>query len=397
MNGSLLPFHTFLWKVASRCNINCTYCYVYNLADQSWRNQPAFMSDGIAIRAATRIREHLEAHNKTDVSIVLHGGEPLLLGVTGLKRIVGIIRDTFRDSGVAIHIGMQSNLLLFDEEIGDFLLGEGMSIGVSIDGPPEVHDLFRLDHAGRGTSAQLEQKLALLTQPEYVKLFAGFLCVVNPEADPVRTVDYLLGFKPRMIDFLLPLNNHDSRPTRKPAGREHATPYGDWLINTFDRWISSGSETRIRYFNSMIQMIFGASTSVESLGLLPVDLVVVETNGDIEGVDSLKSAFEGAPRLGFSVLRDTFDTVATDMAVRTRQLGLDGLCTTCQTCDVVGVCGGGYYPHRYSKANGFQNPSVYCSDIMKLARHVDRTVRSALAADVMQVDEAGSRSLADHA
>ena len=44
----ILPFHTFIWKIASRCNLNCTYCFVYNMADQRWREQPAFMSDAVA-------------------------------------------------------------------------------------------------------------------------------------------------------------------------------------------------------------------------------------------------------------------------------------------------------------------------------------------------------------
>ncbi len=76
----ILPFHTFIWKIASRCNLNCTYCFVYNMADQRWREQPAFMSDAVARQCAVRIREHCLKHDQRHVSIIFHGGEPLLGG-----------------------------------------------------------------------------------------------------------------------------------------------------------------------------------------------------------------------------------------------------------------------------------------------------------------------------
>ena len=78
----IIPFHTFIWKIASRCNLNCSYCFVYNMADQRWREQPAFMSDAVARQTAARVREHCQKHDKRDVSIVFHGGEPLLGGRT---------------------------------------------------------------------------------------------------------------------------------------------------------------------------------------------------------------------------------------------------------------------------------------------------------------------------
>jgi uncharacterized protein len=367
------PFHSFLWKVASRCNINCTYCYGYNLGDDTWKALPHFLSPRTARRAAERMREHLEAHGKKDAAIIFHGGEPMMLGTKRLAALVSEVRDVFAGTDLQIKIGMQSNLMLFNETMGELMSSEGISVGVSLDGPQHVNDVYRLDHKGRGTSKRIEAKLKLLLSPRFHHLFSGLLCVVNPETDPEEVLDHFLSFEPHSIDFLLPLNNHDSPPKGHEGGSQD-TLYGDWMIRCFNHWIASGTRTRVRYFESIIRMLCGNSTSVESIGLLPVDIIVVETNGAIEAVDSLKSAFSGAAQLGFSVHSHSFDEVAAHYAVRIRQLGADGLCETCQRCKVVDVCGGGYYPHRYSKANGFSNPSVYCADLMKLIGHINRVV-----------------------
>jgi uncharacterized protein len=388
-----LPFHSFLWKVASRCNINCSYCYVYNLGDDTWRAQPHFMSPETARRTAQRMREHLDRHGKKNAAIIFHGGEPMMLGPSRISQLVKQVREVFEGSGIEIKIGMQSNLLLFNEAIGECLSREGITLGVSIDGPPHANDIHRIDFKGRGTGRCLEEKLELLLTPRFRHLFSGFLCVVNPATDPVEIVDYLLSFHPHSIDFLLPLFNHDNLPPSYRNGKR-GVPYGDWLIRCFDRWIQSGSSTRIRYFNSIIRMLCGSVTSVESIGTLPVDIIVVESNGSIEAVDSLKAAFPGAAQLGFSVHENSFDEVMQHYGVRVRQLGARGLCDTCQRCELVDVCGGGYYPHRYSRENGFNNPTVYCADLMKLITHIKSVVlaeiESSLSRDQGRQQESGT-------
>jgi uncharacterized protein len=211
--------------------------------------------------------------------------------------------------------------------------------------------------------------LELLTSPKYRKIFAGLLCVINPFVDPIAVTDYLLSYSPYSFDLLFPLNHH-SNP---PKGKEHdinATPYADWLIKSYDHWISLKTDTSIRIFRAIMSLVCGRPTLVESLGLSAVDLIVVEANGEIEAVDSLKSTYEGATKLGFNVFDNDFNTVAGHFGVRSRQLGAASLCAKCQACPVVKICGAGYVPHRYSVENGFNNPSVYCADLEKLIRHI---------------------------
>lgn len=380
-NG-LRPFHTFLWKVASLCNLNCSYCFVYNSADQRWRRQPKLMSEAVARQTALRMREHLLRHRKSTARVIFHGGEPLLGGASLLEMLCDVLDDTFAGTDIELSLVIQSNGLLFTPEIGDVLLKHGITIGVSLDGPAEIHDRYRVDHRGRPTSERLERKLEVLLAPRYRSSFAGFLCVINIESDPVAVMEYLLSFEPKSVSLLLPLNNHEHRPPGK-GDTLSATPYGDWLIESFDFWWEHPTSVRVRTFDSIVGMLCGGHTCTEALGIDPVDIVAVETNGELENVDSLKSTYEGATYLGFDVFNHDFDTVARHPAVDHRRRGVEELCQTCRECSLVEVCGGGYLPHRYSKTNGFLNPSVYCADLQKLIIHIDRAVRRTLQRETL--------------
>jgi uncharacterized protein len=374
----IYPFHTFLWKIASRCNLDCSYCYVYNRGDEQWRRQPQFMSEDTAATVAKRMLEHCQAHNKNEASIVFHGGEPLMAGADRIAKYADIIGSAFSPTNISLTVGIQSNGLLFNDAIGDVLVRRGITIGVSLDGPPTTNDRHRVDKRGRPTSRELERRLRLLTHSRFKGVFTGFLCVIDISSDPVETLDYLLSFSPPCIDFLLPLDNYD----RRPVGKEYlgSAPYGEWLTKAFDHWISVNSNTEIRIFSSLIGLMAGAPSLVENLGTDPVDLIVVETNGELEAVDSLKASFDGATQLGYDVRTHAFDEVSKDIRVKARQIGTQGLSSACRACDLVGICGGGYIPHRYSQSNGFDNPSVYCSDLTLLIRHIKKSLVQARSA-----------------
>jgi len=369
---NIIPFHTFILKIQSRCNLNCTYCFVYNQADQSWKNKPGLISEKTVRQTAARIIEHNKAHNKDYVSVIFHGGEPLLGGAEHLEMILDILQSSFDNEKIDCRFGMQSNGLLFTEEIGDLMKQKKLRMGVSIDGPPELNDNFRVDHMGRGTGKKLESKLKLLTSKKYKDRFSGFLCVMNLDHDPIQIYEYLKHFDPPSIDFLMPYDNW-SRLPYKYNESEALTLYADWFIRLFDHWVNDPEPVPIRTFDSIIRLIFGGKSLIESMGLEAVDLVVVETDGAIEAVDSLKAAADGATDLSLNVFDNSFDEAARHADVIARQLGASKLSDKCQSCDIVSICGGGYIPTRYSNENGFRNPSVYCRDHDKIIRHIYQT------------------------
>ncbi len=304
---SVVPLHTFILKVATRCNLNCSYCFVYNLADQSWRTQPGFMSAEVARQTAKRMLEHCEQHEKKNLSLVFHGGEPLLGGLAHLRALKNCIDDVLVTGGIKVRYGIQSNGVLVNEELASWLVAEGVSIGISLDGPPHVNDKFRVDHAGRGSSAAVEVAVRMLTRTAYRSAFAGFLTVIDVRQEPEEVLDYLFSFSPPGIDLLLPLDNHDRKSALMRPDVNDA--YGRWLIRAFDYWLATRPDIKIRYFRSILRSLCGGASTVESVGLTPADLVVIEANGDIEAVDSLKATFDGATQLGFNVARDSFDEV----------------------------------------------------------------------------------------
>jgi uncharacterized protein len=337
------------------------------------------MSDFVAGQAVERIVEHCSTHGVGEVDVVFHGGEPLLGGAGHLRSLLAVLRRASGRSGIKFRVGMQSNGLFFSEEIGDLLLEAGASISVSTDGPAEINDRQRVDHAGRGVTAALELKLKLLTGPTYRSLFSGFLCVINPAVDPTQVTDYLLSFRPPVIDYLLPLHNH----IRRPWGKEHdlaSSPYGKWMVAAFEHWASQETSTRIRVFESLLSGLLGLPSQVESVGTEPADLIVIETNGEYEAVDAMKSTFEGAARLGYNIFDHSLDEVAADQRIRLRQQASQGLCERCRGCRWVEVCGGGYLPHRYSGQGNFDNPSVYCSDLQLTIEHLHARLSRELSA-----------------
>lgn len=374
-----VPFRQFLLKIHSRCNIACDYCYVYELADQGWRRQPTVMSAAVMERTVERIAEHAAVHDLDEVRVIMHGGEPLLAG-----------RDFFRDLSLAfgrrldgntrVEFGVQTNAVLLDERYLDRLLECRIRVGVSLDGGRSANDRHRRYSNGRSTYDRVARALELLAEPKYRPLFTGLLATIDITNDPIETYDELLAFGPPSMDFLLPHGNWTTPPPRRPVDAT-STPYADWLIPIFDRWYSADRrETGIRFFEEIINLVLGGRSSVESIGLTPVNLIVIETDGTLEQVDSLKAAFDGAARTGLNVFDDSFDVALENPAVAARQIGADGLSSTCRSCRVMDVCGGGLYPHRYKAGSGFLNPSVYCPDLMRLIDHIAGRVTADLTA-----------------
>jgi uncharacterized protein len=211
----------------------------------------------------------------------------------------------------------------------------------------------------------------LLRRPENRASYAGILCTVAPDTEPIGCYEQLLAFDPPLIDFLLPHANWQ-RPPSRPGGA--ATPYADWLIAIFDRWYGTVDPVGIRLFEDVITLLLGGGSRSEQVGLSPAAVMVVESDGAIEQVDALKSAYAGACATGLNVLRDDFDAALDDPGIVARQIGRAALPGQCLACPVAEVCGAGHYAHRYRPDTGFRNPSAYCADLQRFIEHVGHRV-----------------------
>src|SRR5215467_6205972 len=96
-------FRQFVLKVHSKCDLACDHCYIYEHADQSWRGRPVELSAETAALIARRIAEHATEHRLSEVRVVLHGGEPLLLGVRRTREVLEILRREITADGVRLN------------------------------------------------------------------------------------------------------------------------------------------------------------------------------------------------------------------------------------------------------------------------------------------------------
>ncbi|MEJ8644941.1 radical SAM/SPASM protein FxsB, inactivated metallohydrolase extension form [Streptomyces sp. MS1.HAVA.3] len=257
-------------------------------------------------QTASRLAEHARDHALPSVTVILHGGEPLLAGTARLRLVCEEFSRAL--TGVAaLDLRIHTNGLQLSTRYLDLFDEFGVRVGISLDGDRAANDRHRRFADGRTSHPLVLAAVALLRSAPYRHLYQGLLCTVDVANDPVAVLDALVELEPPRVDFLLPHATWETPPVR-PDGAPDA--YARWLLRIFDHWERLGRPVPVRLFESLLSTLRGGPSLTESLGLAPTDLVVVETDGTLEQVDSLKSAFEGAAATGFNVFDHAFDQVA---------------------------------------------------------------------------------------
>jgi uncharacterized protein len=341
---------------------------MYLPGNQSWRTLPRVIPQAVVERIGRRIGAHVREHGLEAISIVLHGGEPLLAGADRLVAITEQLRSHV-PPGTELRFSTQTNGVLLDEDAVRKFARAGIRVAVSLDGDATSHDRHRRHKNGSGSHAQTLRAVDLLGLPEHRSAFAGLLCVVDLANDPRTVYRALAETGAPTIDFLLPFGNWSSPPPgRRP---DDSAPYGDWLVAAFDAWYDSAAgRPEVRLFRELITVLMGGSSRTEQIGLSPARMIVFNLDGTIEQVDSLRTVRHDAASTAMSVFTHDLDEALAHPAIRERQLGLGGLSDSCRACPLVTVCGGGHYVHRYRDGRGFRERSVYCADLDRLIRHV---------------------------
>jgi uncharacterized protein len=359
---------TFILKATSTCNLRCNYCYMFQQADRSFEHQPPVMSFGVVDSAARAIGEYCAKFHQPKALIVFHGGEPTLAGQEWFRHAAGVFRKQM-PSGCATSFAMQSNGVLLDDAWVNLCAELGISVSISMDGTAAEHDRRRVNAAGAGSYDDAVAAIERIQRhPGMQRLFGGVLCVVNPSDDGRAIYRHFRSLGITTMDFLLPVEANWDHP---PTGLASPTPFADYLIPVFDEWWSENHPgVRIAYFDSLLRLLVGSRVHSDTLGGDPLTMIVVDCDGSIEPVDSLRSCGNGFTQLGLNAQRDPIERAFQHPTFQLALAGQEGLCQTCRDCELRDVCGGGYLPSRFRLANGFDNPSVYCPDLMKLIRHV---------------------------
>ena len=367
------PFTTFVIKVYERCNLNCSYCYMYNLADHTYQGKPARMSKMVHDRLFQRLGEHATAHGIDPIVVVIHGGEPLLAGIDYMDGWLTALRRAM-DGIAEVRIRLQTNALLIDSDWVELFFHHGIRVGVSLDGPQRYNDRFRLDIRGAGSYARALAGLEHLLDHEHGEhVFGAVLSVADP-AIPAREMwDFWRDLGVRRFDFNLPHCTHDNPPWFSIAS------LSQWLIELFDLWWDLDDPSyEIRFFRNVVSLIMGAPFSTDYLGGRPGGIAVVDTDGAIQGADALRACEDGLVELGLAVASNSFDDALGHPIVQLANHSSAQLSVKCQECLVRDVCGGGYLPHRFSKRHRFDNPSVYCDSLYATISHARERIVAAL-------------------
>jgi uncharacterized protein len=305
------------------------------------------------------------------ISLVMHGGEPTLLSVALFRQFIAQAK---RVLGTRLRtLSLQTNGTLLTEEWIEMLVGEGIEVSVSLDGPKEVHDQWRKDHRGRGSWADVVSGIKRL---QAAGIAPNTLTVVNPGISGLSVYDHIIRLGIRHLNFLLPDVSHDEFRFR--YGHLGPTPIADYLIPIFDAWYANDDPAlQVAICWELIERLVGGPGITDMFGNPKLKYVVVETDGSIESLDALKVGGDGLADTGLNSLKHGLSDLMKSQRLASLAVTQGfPLASECAECNRAKVCGGGYLPQRYSRRRGFDNPSVWCRDLKRIFDHVEGRIHA---------------------
>jgi uncharacterized protein len=355
----------FIVKVTQRCNLDCIYCYMYKHVDNSFMRKPAIMSFNVWETLLHRIVEYSsELPPGYRATLAFHGGEPILLGPGNLSTFLA---SAVEELGTVLGgLAIQTNAILVTTDILTLLSKYNVKVGVSLDGPPELHDRLRVYRSGAGS---YEKTVAGLKRIVDFGLRPTVLCVVDPKTSGTKVYQHLRKLGIDSMDFLLPDLSHD---TRRGITFSSETPVADYLIPIFDEWINEDNpDISIRIFEKILLRILANRQNNAGSPHYLQNYLIVDTDGTIHLDDVLKVCDHNLSYSGLNVVDNKLSEWHKARPLFRKVLNDElPLCTTCVGCSEVQVCDGWFLPHRYSKRRGFNNPAVWCKDLLRLIQHI---------------------------
>lgn len=380
MNSDVAIIKGLVLKVASRCNLNCKYCYMYNLGDTTYRSQPKVMSPKVVESLLFKVRTYLTESGSKTFRFIFHGGEPLMVNYNFYQNFVDKVKELL-PAYVQIDFTVQTNGVLLSKEWCKVLGRLGIRVGISLDGFSEEDNRLRLNHQMKSSLSNTLKGIRNAQSSEHLKYEPGLLMVINLNNNSDESYSNCKRLKIRHINYALPHGNYHNFPDNFDIER---TNYADWLIRLFNLWFDDRNREKpqITLFNQILNLILGGGGIYDSFGTGQNVYLIIETNGDIEPQDSLKICGDGFTKTSLNVqtheLRDSLAHPLIKLCIESHQ----ELCIKCQKCDVVKICGGGLLAHRFNQENHFNNPSIYCKDLEKLIRHISMRVECILEKSV---------------
>lgn len=361
----------FFLKIAESCNIACTYCYYYFGGDDSHASNPRYISAETVADLASFLERTVRVSEVEDLVINFHGGEPMMLQKWRFDEMCEVLRQRLGHV-VKLSFGMQTNAMLIDEEWVQLIGKYDISIGLSLDGPQEYHDEFRVDHKGRGTYERTLkgiQRLQRALADGEIRQGFGLICVIDERRDGKRTLDHfvdVVGVK--NIFFALPMQSHDGMDFARVAG------FTKYLSEVFDAWVERKDPLlRIRFIDHMFGLLMSGEEGLAARDRAKqtTSLFTIASSGEIGCQDEERGLMpelfnQGVMATGEVSLADFYALPVVDAYLTDK----DTLPEGCSRCVWQRICDGGYElsgnAQRFSRERGFGNRSVYCEAIQAL-------------------------------
>jgi serine-type anaerobic sulfatase-maturating enzyme len=383
-------FHLLAKPTGAVCNLDCAYCFF--LSKEMLYPGSAFrMADDLL---ETYIRQLIEAHARSPVvTIAWQGGEPTLMGLEFFSRSVELAEQHLRPGQRAEHT-IQTNGTLLDEEWAAFFREHDFLVGISIDGPRDLHDAYRVNKGGKGSFDQVMRGLEHLREAGVAWNALTTIHAANADhgrdvyrflrdecgARFVQLIPIIERVPEAAADGTVPWTSWRDRPLyvqegNRVSGRSvTAEQYGRFLIDVFEEWVRRDVGTvYVQMFDVALANWVGEPPSLcihsETCGLA----LALEHTGDLYSCDHF---VEPGYRLGNIRETPMLELVASQ---KQRQFGLDKRDTLprfCRECDVRFACHGGCPKDRFiSTPDGEPGLNYLCAGYKDFFHHLDRPMR----------------------
>jgi len=364
-------FQVFTKPIGSICNLDCQYCY-YLKKQSLYPEEASFRMPHDTLE--TYIAQHIDASPGPDIRFSWHGGEPTLLGLDYFRNIVALQRR-HQPPDRRITNGIQTNGTLLDEDWCRFLAAEGFTVGLSLDGPPEMHDAYRVTKDGEPTHEQTMRGYNLLKKHG---VYTDILCVVNSHnaGHPLKVYGFLKGIGAQHISFL---------PMVEPQPDTEATPltvpadaWGDFLCTVFDEWRDQDiGRVKIQIIEEATRTAFNQEHSLCIFRPTCGDIPVVEHNGDFYSCDHYVDPEHRLGNINETSLVELLESPAQ------RAFGyakLANLPLQCLECEVRPMCNGECPKNRFAVTpDGEPGLNYLCEGYRRFFNHIQPFVSEVAA------------------
>ncbi len=380
-------FHVMTKPVGPICNLNCTYCFYLEKEKLFGKTERFRMEDDVLEQY---IKQYIEQQDTPEISFAWQGGEPTLLGADYFRKVVELQKK--HANGKTISNALQTNGTLLNDDWCEFLAKEGFLIGLSVDGPPDLHDAYRVDKRDRPSSDGVLKGLGFLKKHG---VEFNTLTVVNRmnSKEPERVYRYLKDIGSGFIQFI-PLVERDADSVAKNMGLDLSLPpdlqkternrmvtewslipedYGQFLVSVYNEWVRQDvGKTFVQFFDVALGNWMGMSGSLCVFSPTCGTAMALEHNGDLYSCDHYVYPKYKLGNIMNQSIRSMVESKEQRKFGRDKQSALPKYC---RDCSVRFACHGECPKHRFLKTpKGEPGLNYLCTAYKRIFSHMQPTM-----------------------